>query len=224
MLAVRDSLRAARRRAAPFVRVLPHDRAAARSVLAVARGQHRAASRASPAQLSELLEVPTFVFDPLEALGAEFRSTGAAGRAAVRAGLRAGAEVGMSPVFAINFRREAYQREHGEDAPPRVRARALGALLRRARHRAGPVRAQRGRIEPARAQSSSVSVERLRHRPAGDAVASRAQPRPATIEQHLRNPRLWRDRLGAAGAGAARQRAAARAGVQSRQRRAAPPT
>jgi hypothetical protein len=99
----------------------------------------------------------------------------------------------VSTVFAINFRREAWKREQA-----RTRRRTIvlglwvlyfGAL--------GVVLGLYGlnlAVLGQRVAAVEKRVERLRHRPTGEAWRpNRAEA--DLIERRLRNPRLWRDRL-----------------------------
>ena len=99
----------------------------------------------------------------------------------------------MSPVFTINFRREAYQREL---ARTRKRTIVLGLWVLYF-GAMGVVLGLYGlnmAVLGQRVHGLERQVERLRHRPAGDAWRpDRAEA--STLQQHLRDPRQWRDRL-----------------------------
>ncbi len=99
----------------------------------------------------------------------------------------------MNTVFAINFRREAFQREQ---ARARRRAAVLGLWVLYF-GALGVVLGLYGLNTSALGQRVRIverQIERLRQRPAGEAWRP-GQAEASAIEQHLRDPRLWCDRL-----------------------------
>jgi hypothetical protein len=99
----------------------------------------------------------------------------------------------MTPVFAINFRREAFRREQ---AKTRRRAITLGLWVLYF-GAMGVMLGLYGLNASALSQRVNLverQIERLRQRPAGEAWRP-GQEEARAIEQHLLAPRQWRDRL-----------------------------
>jgi hypothetical protein len=99
----------------------------------------------------------------------------------------------MNTVFAINFRREAFQREQ---AKTRRRAMVLGlwVLYFGALGIVVGLYALNTSTLGQRVAIVERQVERLRKRPAGETWRP-GQAEALAITQHLRDPRQWRDRL-----------------------------
>lgn len=99
----------------------------------------------------------------------------------------------MNTVFAINFRREAFQREQ---AKTRRRAMVLGlwVLYFGALGIALGLYGLNASALGQRVRIVERQVERLRQRPSGETWRP-GQAESNAIAQHLRDPRNWRDRL-----------------------------
>lgn len=100
----------------------------------------------------------------------------------------------MSPLYAINFRREAYQREV---AKTRRRAVALGlwVLYFGALGVVLGLYALNAVSFSQRVARAERQVERLRRRPANDTDWRPSRAETENVARHLGSPRVWRGRL-----------------------------